>query len=95
MGRTVGELLETIDAAELVHWLAFYDVDPWTTDRDDFRSGLLCAVFANATTGSKFKADDFIPQFAPAGPTTEVDDEKLLLDGMKWAATYGGTITKA
>ncbi len=95
MGRTVGELLESIDADELVHWFAFFDIDPWTSDRDDYRNGLLCAVVANAMTGSGFKPDDFIPRFAPTQLTTEVDEDKLLFDGMKWAAVQGGTFVKA
>lgn len=92
MGRTVGELLESMDAAELVHWFALFELDPWTADRDDWRNGLLCAVVANAMTGSGYKADDFIPKFGPPALTTEVDDDLLLLQGMKWAAAYGGTI---
>lgn len=92
MGRTVAELLDTIDAGELVHWFAYYDIDPWTDDRADWRMGMICAVTKNSLVGSDHQPDDFVPKFKAAELTTEVDDDLLLLQGMKWAAMYGGTI---
>lgn len=99
MGRTVGELLDSMSGAELAHWFAYYEVDPWTEDRADWRSGMVCSVIANCLTGSKHGPDDFTPKFKPAGQHADEDDEdadkRLMLQGMKWAGMLGGTLTKA
>ena len=93
MHLPVGAMLDSMSADELVHHLALFDIDPWTEDRNDWRMAMVCMVIANCLTGTKHKIEDFMPEFkAAAAITTEVDDDKLLLDGMKWAAMMGGTI---
>lgn len=45
LGRTVGELLESIDSRELSEWAAFADVEPFG---DDWRrSGEIAAILHN------------------------------------------------
>lgn len=93
MGRTVGELLDVIDVDELIHWIEFDRTDPITSARDDLRFGTVCAVVANAFTGSKLKPADFMPDFTAMD---EADaDEMLRLQGMKFIAAYGGKFVKA
>lgn len=48
MGRTVGELEDSIDSAELTDWMAFYLIDPWGEQRADLRNGLLTAATINS-----------------------------------------------
>lgn len=91
MGRTVGELLDSLDAAELIHWLALYELDPWTADRADWRAGMICAVVANALTGSKHGPADFTPTFEPLEEfDADAQDRKCLLQGLRWASMLGG-----
>jgi hypothetical protein len=95
MGRTVGELLDSLDAAELVQWFAYYDIDPWTENRDDWRMGMMASVFANVMTGSKHMPQDFTPVFKAAETVTEeVDQDLLKLQGMKWAGMLGGKLKR-
>lgn len=48
MGRTLRELLATIDSAELTQWLAFDELEPLGADADDYRAALPAAVYINA-----------------------------------------------
>lgn len=97
MGRTVGELLESMSAGELVHWFALYDIDPWTEDRADLRSAMQCATIANClSTRGGVELDQFLLKFneQEAGPAEEVDEQQLKFAGMRWCAMLGGKVTK-
>lgn len=64
MGRTVRELLQSMDAVEFRQWLALYERDPWTEDRSDLRAGIIAATVANAnSTKRRFKPSDFVPDY--------------------------------
>ena len=64
MSCTVGELLERIDSCELSEWMAFDGIEPIGAWREDYNSGMFCALFANSNRkkGSQpFKPQDFMP----------------------------------
>jgi hypothetical protein len=81
-------LLDTLDTEELMYWIEYHRIDPITSDRDDLRFGMLCAVTANAMTGSKLKPADFMPDFSAIDE--DLADDQLKLQGMKFVAAYGG-----
>jgi hypothetical protein len=92
MGRTVRELLASLDAAELHDWLAYYAVDPWDEARADLRSGMIAAVIANVNSRKKrFKPSDFMPRYEPAKKQSGSDMKAM---AMRWNAALGGTVTK-
>lgn len=65
MGRTVRELGETLGADELIEWMAFERLEPWGSEIDAYRIGLICSTVANAFRGKKgrrFKPTDFMPK---------------------------------
>ena len=67
LGKTVGELLDSIDSRELTEWQIFDSIDPIGAWRDDYASGLLCALQANMNRRKGAKA--FVPQdFMPFVP---------------------------
>lgn len=47
MGRTLGELCETMTSAEWGLWLEMYQTDPWDMSREDWNAGLVAATIAN------------------------------------------------
>ena len=95
MGRTVGELLDSMDAAEFVHWIAYQDIDPITDDRADLRAGIVASVVANCLTNKHdFKPTDFLPQYGKA-PAEEMTEDELQLAGLKLVALMGGTVSEA
>ena len=64
LGRTVNELISTLDAAELVEWMAFYRIDPWGGYRTDLAAATIAATMANikrAPNQTAYSTDDFIP----------------------------------
>jgi len=49
----VSELLERVDSAELTEWLAFYRLEPWGCEREDWRAALVSATAANYSGNAK------------------------------------------
>tara|TARA_R110002126_G_scaffold256922_3_gene399913 strand:+ start:7754 stop:8035 length:282 start_codon:yes stop_codon:yes gene_type:complete len=60
LGKTLKELLSSIDSQELSLWMAYDRLDP--LDDPYWRTGLTCSTMATLHTGKKFKAEDFIPR---------------------------------
>jgi hypothetical protein len=95
MGVPVGVLEDVMSADELIHHMVLWDVDPWTNERKDWQTALLCMVIANCMTGAKHSVEDFLPNFQAAEQhAEETDPEMMLLQSMKWVNMMGGTITK-
>ena len=68
LGRTVEELLEGIDSAELTEWFAYYQVEPWGEERADWRSAMIARTMAEIHRDDKsrarpFQIDEFMPKF--------------------------------
>ena len=90
MGRTVRELLDDLDAAELQEWLAYYALDPWTEDRADLRAGVVAAVVANVNSKrGRFKPSDFMPRY---GPPRKRSGSELRGIAERWNAVLGGIV---
>ena len=53
LGRTVQELLETLDYDELLEWHEYYCLEPFGEIRADLRMANLCALTANINRDSK------------------------------------------
>ena len=62
LGRTVAELQQTLSAAELVEWMAFYRIDPW----GGYRAGF------SGTTSFKLKDFDINKDLGPASQEVEL-----------------------
>jgi len=77
-----------MDAAELLHWLVYHEIDPWTEDRADLRAGIVAAVVASANSKRTFKPSDFMPEF---GPPQEQTDEDIRAIAIRANAMLGGT----
>lgn len=65
---SVRQLLQSMDAAELTEWRAFYMLEPWGTDIEDRRSAMMTAAAYNgpclAMTGKTVcDARDFLPDY--------------------------------
>lgn len=47
LGRTLGELGETMSSEEFSLWLALYKRAPWDETRGDINAGIIAATIAN------------------------------------------------
>lgn len=53
LGRTVGELLDSVSYPELMEWVEFLQVDPDPEWRADARSAQICTILANVNRDTK------------------------------------------
>jgi hypothetical protein len=65
LGKTVGQLLNEIDSAEMTEWQAYYQLEPFGSLIDDERHGVAVSALANINRDSKtrpepYKSSDFI-----------------------------------
>lgn len=92
---TVRELLARIDSRELSEWMAFFHLEPWGTEVEDLRAGIVAATVANANRDPKrqrkaYRPQDFMPQWHRRGPEEQTPEEQKRIIEM-WHALLGGT----
>lgn len=93
MGRTVGELMDTMDAVEWQEWVDAYSRDPWTDDRFDMHAAQICATIAQVN-GADVDVADFMPKRGPKADEVELSDDQLKYRAVKANALMGGSYTK-
>ena len=84
-GMTVNELLERVSSRELSEWMAFYGLEPWGSQEDEYRAALVTSMVANTARDEKkrkkpFGAVDFMRELylspdagrMPSDPTPEI-----------------------
>lgn len=79
--------MHRVPAGELVTWYAFYQLEPWGSERDDYRAALTASVMLNMNKrpGAKdLNPHDFYPR--PVVPQTP--DEQIALM-RRMAANHG------
>lgn len=67
---TVGDLLAKMSSREISEWMAFFSLEPWGTEVEDWRAGMVAATIANVNRDTKrqrkpFQPSDFMPQREP------------------------------
>lgn len=82
---TVKELLARIDSRELSEWMVYFNLEPWGTEVEDWRAGMVASTIANVNRDEKkrkkpFEPKDFIPQRAkpPVEEQTWEEQAKIL-----------------
>ena len=74
-------VLDRLTSRQLRDWMDFYEVEPWGSDMEFLRSGIVASTIANCHRDSRrpaFKAKDFTPQFGrPPGQTMEETKAKM------------------
>jgi len=88
---TVRELLERIDSRELTEWAVYFGLEPWGTEVEDWRAGLVAATIANVNRDPKqrrkpFEPADFMPRREQtAAEEQSVEEQARILE--TWART--------
>jgi len=75
----VAELMERVSASEFVHWQAFYGLEPWGGEIDDYRAGLAPAIYVNSHAGKDAQPMsplDFYPHHRPPVEKVEPTPEE-------------------
>jgi hypothetical protein len=66
-----------------VGWLAYYQIEPFGTEMDDLRAGVVAAAIYNVNRDVKKRADPFVPaDVIPwmGGLSKNAEPEPILLD---------------
>lgn len=95
MGIPVRELQQRIDSAELVEYMALYQIDARGTHYEDLRAGTIASMIANVNRNEKRKPEpwgplDFIPwnernkakQESPPILLDDAEAQSRLIDSM-------------
>ena len=80
---TVRELLARIDSKELSEWMAYYEVNPFGSVRDDLQAGIIASTIANVNRGKNdksFTPSDFMPYMDK--PQQSEDDIQAVMDAL-------------
>lgn len=88
---TVRELLQRIDSRELTEWAAYFALEPWGTEVEDWRAGLVAATIANANRDPKkrrrpYEPKDFMPRREQAVEEQSWEEQARILE--MWARAF-------
>ena len=75
LGRTVGELEQTMSINELREWSVFAETEPFGDVRADFRSAMVATVIAKVNGNKHAKPTDFMPFYHRAAAAASADDK--------------------
>jgi hypothetical protein len=91
MGRTVRELMLSMDAIEFQDWKSVYEADPWSEERADLRAGIIASTVANCLTDkSSWMPSDFMPEYGTQPEPEPKSMEELRDIAIRMAAMMGG-----
>jgi hypothetical protein len=80
---TVERLLEEMPADEFFEWCAFFQLEPWGYEMDNWRMGVVSATVANAAGRKKpLKPSDFMPK-PPSRRKLSVEEAQRALSTMR------------
>ncbi|MGB9780618.1 phage tail assembly protein T [Caldanaerobacter sp.] len=90
---TVKELLSRIDSQELTEWMVYYTLEPWGTEVEDLRTGIVASTIANVNRDPKkqkkpFAPKDFMPIWdKPKQQEQTVEEQKKIIE--MWKSILG------
>ena len=96
LGMTVGELLQRMSSRELTEWMAFFSLEPWGTEVEDWRAGLIASTVANGYRDPKrrrkpYEPKDFMPRYEASQKTEEQSWEEQARILEMWARLLGNS----
>lgn len=90
LGRTIQEIDEGMSSSEFNQWLAYYHLEPFGAERDNFHSATIATVLANIHRGKSqppFSTEDFMLRDSETRAKSETKKTLLLLDALSNANT--------
>jgi len=73
LGRTVNELEQTLGSGELTEWKAYYSIEPFGQERDNWNTAMVAATVANYS--GKLRTAKNIDDFMLIHPQIKRDKE--------------------
>lgn len=78
-----------MSSRELTEWMAFFSLEPWGTEVEDWRAGLIASTVANSYRDPKrrrkpYEPSDFMPRYgAPKAQEQSWEEQARILE--MWA----------
>jgi hypothetical protein len=95
---TVRELLVRIDSRELTEWMIYYDMEPWGTEIEDWRAGLIASTVANVNRDPKKRKEPYAPHDFMPKRVQEIKQQSpeemarvMGIWGQVWKKKFGGS----
>jgi len=88
------ELLCRLGADELSEWMAFFQLEPFGSEREDVRAAMLCSLFASAWSGRKHKRWQLYDFFPNLKVREAPDSESVRMRFRMFAAMAGQVVKK-
>lgn len=83
LGKTVGELRETMDADEFAEWVAVDQLSPIGGERADLLHAFASALFANANSKKRWQPKHFLPKWGREKRGSSPDEIRAYFAAMK------------
>ena len=86
LGMTVEELGWRLSAKECAEWMAFFMLEPWGTEVEDWRAALITSAVANGYRDPKkrrkpYEPSDFMPRYeAPKMQEQSWEEQARILE---------------
>lgn len=82
-----------MSSRELSEWMAFFQLEPWGCEMEDWRAGMVAATIANVNRDTKkqrkpYEPQDFMPKRAAITEDQDADEIERVLK--MWEAVLGG-----
>jgi hypothetical protein len=89
----VSELLSRVSSAELTEWMAYFRLEPWGTEPDDIRAGIIASTVANGNRDPKrqrkpFTTEDFMPKWGACARSEEQSPEDQFKILQQWQSVF-------
>src|SRR2546421_220618 len=93
MGRTVRELLDSLDPRELSWWEIFAELEPFGPHQEELRAGVIAALIHNQGAKQGRGPGDLFPSLKPSGQKKRTFDWRGHRDAMaKLVQAMGGEV---
>jgi len=87
--------LREIPAAELTEWAAFYQLEPWGSEKDDLRTGIVASTVFNSQRSKRsqkiWKPGDFMIKEIPSDLNQDQLADKISASFRTIAAKFKST----
>lgn len=93
LGRTVASLQAEMSSDEFAHWVAFYRLEPFGYEVQNWRAALVAAATANTAgkkrNGQPFTPRDFMPRSVEASRAQTPEEMRAVLMAMTGGGKKG------
>jgi len=81
---TPREVLVRHTSRELTEWMAFFELEPWGSEIEDYRFGVVASTIANVNRDPKKRSKPYEPTDFFPSREEKIEEYDLEANGAKW-----------